>query len=549
MNPTAALLEPEIRELVEEGRYSELRGVLSELPNADVADILAELPPEKAALAFRFLPHDDAAETFSYLQSDKQEEIIEKLGNEVSVGIIENMSPDDRAKLIDELPHDCAQRIVASLSPETRASTQAILGYPPKSVGRLMTPDYVAVKPGWTILQTLQHIRKHGSDAETLNVIYVVDEAGKLVDDIRVRQLLLSDVSTPIDTLMNQSYYWLTADQPQSEAVEMMRRYDRTALPVVDSRGHLIGIVTHDDVADVAEEQTTEGIHKLGGVTALEEPFMSTSVFSLFKKRAPWLGALFMTEILTTTVIAHFQDEIQRAAILASFIPAIISSGGNSGSQASTLVIRALGLKEIGTVDWWRVLKREFAVALMLGLMVGTVGFIRINIWGHAGLFRDRGAAEHFTILGVTIAVTLIGVVLWGSIMGAMLPLALKRLKLDPATSSTPLVSNLVDVTGIALYFTCAMLILKTTLLSPQNADTAIHSFAQVEVVSIDAFKPRDKTVDMTVQSPEQKLSGQTSRVTVPVRSLGDRPVPKPGEIVTLEFASQDAVNLTGSSR
>ena len=542
MNPTAALLEPEIRELVEEGRYSELRDVLKELPNADVADILAELAPEKAALAFRFLPHDDAAETYSYLHRDKQEEIIEKLGNEVSVGIIENMSPDDRAKLIDELPHDCAQRIVASLSPATRATTQAILGYPPKSVGRLMTPDYVAVRPGWTIAQTLQHIRTHGRDAETLNVIYVVDAAGKLIDDIRARQLLLSDLSTPIDTLMNQSYYWLTADQPQSEAVEMMRRYDRTALPVVDSRGHLIGIVTHDDVADVAEEQTTEGIHKLGGVSALEEPFMSASVFSLFKKRAPWLGLLFMSELLTSNAIAFFETEIQRAAILAIFIPAIISSGGNSGSQASTLVIRALGLKEIDLADWWRIFKRECGVALMLGLMVGSLGFIRISIWGRLGLFHDPAVADHYAILGVTIAVTLIGVVIWGSIMGAMLPLIMKKLKFDPASSSTPLVATLVDVTGIVIYFTCAMLLLKSTLLRPDVDDTAIHSFATVEVVSVDGYEEGDKNVDLTVQTPAQKQAGKLSRVSVPVKGFVDRPLPQGGEVLKLEFASQSAV-------
>ncbi len=549
MNPTAALLEPEIRELVEEGRYSELRGVLSELPNADVADILAELPPEKAALAFRFLPHDDAAETFSYLESDKQEEIINKLGNEVSVGIIENMSPDDRAKLIDELPHDCAQRIVASLSPETRASTQAILGYPPKSVGRLMTPDYVAVKPGWTIAQTLQHIRKYGSDAETLNVIYVVDAAGKLIDDIRVRQLLLSDVSTPIDTLMNQSYYWLTADQPQSEAVEMMRRYDRTALPVVDSRGHLIGIVTHDDVADVAEEQTTEGIHKLGGVSALEEPFMSASVFSLFKKRAPWLGLLFMSELLTSNAIGFFENEIQRAAILAAFIPAIISSGGNSGSQASTLVIRALGLKEIDLSDWWKILKRECAVAVMLGLMVGALGFIRINIWGAFGLFRDNNVADHFTILGVTIAVTLIGVVIWGSVMGAMLPLLMKKLKFDPAGSSTPLVATLVDVTGIVIYFSCAMLILKSTILRPDLADMAVHSYATVEIVSIDGYQDGDKNLEMTVRTPQQKELGKFSLVAIPMKSLADRAIPKVGDTVILEFTSQKGKVVDESPR
>ena len=540
MNPTAALLEPEIRELVEEGRYSELRGVLSDLPNADVADILGELPAEKAALAFRFLPHDDAAETFSYLPQEMQEVIIEKLGNESSVKIIEQMTPDDRARLIDELPADLAHRIVASLSPQTRAATQAILGYPPKSVGRLMTPDYVAVRPEWTISQALEFIRTHGQDAETLNVIYVVDENGKLIDDIRVRQILLANPSESIGSLMNQSYYWLTADMPQSDAVIMMRRYDRTALPVVDSRGRLVGIVTHDDVSDVAEEQTTEGMHKLGGVGALEAPYMVASMASLFKKRAPALALLFVSELLTSNAISYFEDEIQRAAILAAFVPAIISSGGNSGSQASTLVIRAMGLREIDLSDWWRVLRRELIVAAMLGLLIGCLGFLRISLWGKLGWFHDADVVDHYAILGVTIGVTLVGVVLWGSIMGAMLPFILKKIKLDPAGSSAPFVATLVDVTGIVIYFSCAIFFLRNSLLRADVADKAVHSYATVEVVSVDGFQATDKNVDMTVRTEEQKAQGKASRVTMSVEGLPDRKPPAPGSRIELEFESQN---------
>ncbi len=478
MTPTALLLEPEVRELILEGRFTELRACLHEIPSVDVADILASIEPEQAALGFRFLQRDDAGEVFSHLEAEKQEELIQKLGAEGSVRVVEAMSADDRAALLDELPAEVAQRIVAALSPEERKVTQAILGYPPRTVGRLMTPDYIRVMPDWTCARVLEHIRTHGKDAETINVLYVTDEHGKLIDDIRLRQVLLSPTQQRVEELLNGTFYTLTADQPQEEAVKTMSRYDRTALPVVDSRGVLVGIVTIDDVTDVAEEEATEDIQKLGGVQALEEPFDKASVVSLFKKRAPWLGLLFLSELLTTNALGYFQGQMERAIVLGTFVPAIISSGGNSGSQASTLVIRAMALGEITLKDWWKILRREFLVAGLLALLVGTLGFIRINLWGIMGWWNrkvvdpatgavtiDHHVQNHFTILAAAISAALIGVVLWGSIMGAMLPFVLKKCKLDPAGSSTPFVATLVDVTGILIYFTSAMVILRGTLL------------------------------------------------------------------------------------
>jgi magnesium transporter len=539
MNPTAALLEPEIRELVQEGRYNDLREILHDLPNADVADILAELDPEKAALAFRFLPHDDAAETFAYLPPEKQEDLIDKMGAESSVRIVESMSADDRARLIDELPAECSQRIIARLSPESRRVTQAILGYPPKSVGRLMTPDYIALKPEWTIKQAIDFIRTRGRDAETINVIYVIDADGKLIDDIRIRQFFLADPNQTVESLMNRSYYWLTADQPQSEAVDMMRRYDRTALPVVDSRGHLVGIVTHDDVADVAEEQVTEDIHKLGAVSALDEPYMATSLFALFKKRAPWLALLFVSELLTSNAIGFYEDEIKRAAILAAFIPGIISSGGNSGSQASTLVIRAMGLREIDLPDWWRVLRRELAVAAMLGLMLGAIGFCRVTLFGSMGWFSDPDVADHYIMLAITISSALIGIVVWGSIMGSMLPFIMKKLKLDPAGSSAPFVATVVDVTGIVIYFSCAILILRTTLLNPGGADKALRLTSEVTVISIDGYRPGDQSLEIGVRPIGADDSTPISRVTLPIAKTASPP--PIGSHIKLNIATQDA--------
>jgi len=470
MNPTAALLLPEVEELIHAKAFGDLREVLHGLQPADVGDIFIELTPEDAAVAFRVLPQDDAGEVFSYLPSDQQERLIMQLGKggENSVAeLVEGMNPDDRVKLLDELPPQVAGRIVASLSPEERARTQAILGYPLKSVGRLMTPELVRIHQDWTAGKALEHVRRFGRDAETINVLYVVDDAGKLTDDLRLRQVIMSEPDASIESMMNRQFVALRADQPQEAAVEMLQKYDRVALPVLDSRGYLLGIVTHDDVADVAQAEATEDMQKMGGVQALDEPYITAPIFSLVRKRAPWLALLFMSELLTTSALGYFEGAIAQAAVLATFIPAIISSGGNSGSQASTLVIRALALKEIELSDWFRVLRRELATAVILGLMVGAIGLARVNLFGAMGWFKEGSPEQnHFTILAVAISSTLVCVVLWGSIMGAMLPLILKRCGLDPAGSSTPFVATLVDVTGIIIYFSIAISVLNGTILT-----------------------------------------------------------------------------------
>jgi magnesium transporter len=475
-NPTAQLLEPEVRELILEGRYIELREVLHELPPADVADILSELTPEQAALGFRFLPRDDAGAVFSYLQPEMQEAIITTLGAEGSLRVVEAMEPDDRAKLLDELPPEVAQRLIASFSPETRRITQAILGYPAASVGRLMTPDYIRVRPEWTAGHALDHVRKTGRDAETINVLYVVDEAGRLIDDLRLRQILLADPEATIESLMNGSFVALRADQPQEEAVSMMSKYDRIALPVVDSSGVLVGIVTADDVADVAQEEFTEDIQKLGGMEALDEAYLATPVLQLARKRGKWLAVLFIGQMFTQAAMSGFEDELERAAIIATFVPMIVSSGGNSGSQATSLIIRALSVGEVTLADWWRVLRREIAGGLILGGVLGFLGVLRVEVWGALGWFTRRNSAGeviesstrvqgHYQLLAVTIGVSVLGVVLWGTILGSMLPFALKRLRLDPATSSAPSVATLVDVFGVVLYMLLATLILRGTIL------------------------------------------------------------------------------------
>jgi magnesium transporter len=479
LNPTAQLLEPEVRELIREGRFSDLREALHGIPAADTADILGELTPAEAAVAFRFLQRDDAGEVFAYLSAERQEQLITELGTDGSLRVVEAMEPDDRVRLLDELPAPVCQRIVASLSPEKRKITQAILGYPPRSVGRLMTPDYVTIRPQMTVAQALEHIRKTGRDAETVNVVYVVDEQGRLIDDVRLRQLLFADPAQTIESVMNLQFVALSADQPQDEAVRAMSRYDRIALPVTDSRGLLVGIVTVDDVADVAEAAATEQIQKLGGMEALDEPYSTIPLWRLVEKRGKWLAVLFLGELLTASAMTYFQAEIEKAAVVALFLPLIISSGGNSGSQASTLIIRAMALGEISMKDWVWVLKREAACGLILGVFLGLIGLARIHLWQWIHFANYNSNAEYVTenahpayniaglyhTIGLTVGLALIGVVLWGTLMGSMLPFMLRKIKLDPATISAPLVATLVDVTGLIIYFTTALFLLRGTIL------------------------------------------------------------------------------------
>jgi len=325
-----------------------------------------------------------------------------------------------------------------------------------------MTPYFVSVREHWTVKEVLDYLREHGRDSETLNFIYVVDDQGKLVDDLRIRNFLLRPLETRIDEIMDRSYVHLTVNQTQEEALQIFRKYDRAALPVVDSNGALVGIVTQDDMLDVAEEEATEDIQKIGGMEALDEPYTTIPLLRMVKKRATWLIILFLGEMLTATAMQGYNSEIERAAILAMFLPLIISSGGNSGSQATTLVIRAMALGELRLRDWFRVVRKELLSGFSLGLILGTIGFFRITLWQYLHIF-DYG--KYHWLVAFTVGVALVGVVLWGTISGAMLPFLLRRCGLDPAASSAPFVATLVDVTGLVIYFNVALFILRGTLL------------------------------------------------------------------------------------
>jgi magnesium transporter len=324
-----------------------------------------------------------------------------------------------------------------------------------------MTPHYVAIREEWTVREVLDYVRAHGQDSETLNVIYVVDEHGLLIDDVRIREFLLAPLDRRVSEVMDRRFVALKATDMQEAAVGVFREYDRSALPVTDSAGMLIGIVTIDDVLDVAEATATRDIQRIGGSEALDEPYITISFGRMLRKRAGWLTALFLGEMLTATAMGVFEHEISKAVVLALFVPLIISSGGNSGSQASTLVIRALALGELTLRDWWRVMRREVMAGLSLGAILGTIGFLRITLWS---AFSDI-YGPHWLLVAFTVAISLVGVVLWGTLSGSLSPFALKRLGFDPAASSAPFVATLVDVTGLVIYFSVALVILRGTLL------------------------------------------------------------------------------------
>jgi magnesium transporter len=455
------LLGPDIAELVAQRRYDQLRRAMIELEPADIADLVDGLEQHQAALVFRLLPRDLAADVFTYLDSEQKQSLITHLGNERVAALINEMEPDDRTALLEEMPAEVAQRLIAMLTPAERSITQTILGYPEESVGRLMTPDYVRVRPEWTIAQAMEHIRKYGRDAETVNVIYVVDDAGTLVDDLRIRQFLLADPQQTVESVMDRKFTALNATDDREEAVRVMQHYDRLALPVIDSRGILVGIVTADDVADVAEEEVTEDIQKMGGMEALDVPYLDTGFGPLLRKRGGWLSVLFVGEMLTATAMAYYEGEIEKAIVLALFVPLIISSGGNAGSQACSLIIRAMAVGEIAIWQWVRVLVRELATGLALGALLGTIAVARIAFWPS----RHTLYGEHYLLIAVTVALSLVGVVTFGTITGSMLPFVLRRFGFDPAAASAPFVATLVDVTGLVIYFTVAAIVLRGTLL------------------------------------------------------------------------------------
>jgi magnesium transporter len=474
MSMLEKLLLPEIRELIHGKDLETLGETLNRWLPADLADLLSDLGPHEDIVAFGVLTPELAAATFAYLRRIMQVELLRTLPESELARVLNELAPDDRTKLLEDLPDEEVERLLTLLTPEHQRVARSLLSYGVGTVGRLMTPDFIGVEESWTMPQVLAHVRKVGKDSETLNAVYVTDGQQHLIDDIRMREVLLAPGDAIVRDLMDRQFVALAVTDAEATAVALFRKYDRTVLPVIDRRGQLLGVVTVDDVLDIQEEEATREIQKFGGLEALEEPYVATPLLEMVRKRATWLVILFLGELLTASAMGYYEREIARAVVLALFIPLIISSGGNSGSQAATLIVRALAVGEVKLFDWLMVLRRELFSGFTLGVVLGTIGFLRIALWTflhhHSpwpSFFPSYG--EHWALVGLTVGLSLVGIVLWGTISGAMLPFMLKRLGLDPATSSAPFVATLVDVTGLVIYFTVASVILRNTLLKSGN--------------------------------------------------------------------------------
>jgi magnesium transporter len=454
-------IREQFKSVIQSDDKLKIKEFLNDQNITDVAMLIDELPEYESSIIANMSVHR-AASVFKILDLSAQKRIIQTLPPNTTASLLNELPADDRTSFLEELPGSVERELIKLLDPNERMITLSLLGYPENSIGRLMTPDYVYVFPHNTIEEVFTTIRKYGKDSETINVIYVINDEGELLDDIRIRDFILNPPEKKVSELMDERVISLNAYDDQETASEVFKMNNRVALPVVSNSNKLLGIVTIDDILWVTEEEFSEDMQKMGGTAALNEPYTEMPILRLFKKRIVWLVVLFLGELLTATAMAYFEDEIAKAVVLALFVPLIISSGGNSGSQASTLIIQAMAIGEITIHDWWKVMRREIISGILLGSVLGIIGFLRILIWHY---FAPQLYGEHWMLIGITVGCTLVGVVLWGTIAGSMLPIILKRLGADPAVSSAPFVATLVDVTGLIIYFSIAFLLLSGSLL------------------------------------------------------------------------------------
>lgn len=455
------LPQPSINSLIKEGDVEALSEALNVLSPFELAELIANKQEEDQSVLFRALSQPVALQTYDFLPPQTQRKLLHKMPTMQVASLLKALSPDDRTSFLQELPRSVIDELVKLLPHDERILTLKLLGYPEGSIGHLMTPDYIAVKMDWTIEEVLDHIQAYGHDSETINVIYVVDDENKLLDDIKLKDILFVPRQSKVQSIANYQFVALSVYDSDESAINAFRHHNRIVLPVIDEERVLLGIVTIDDILRLANQEATEDMQKIGGMEALNEPYMQAPFLELMKKRAGWLVLLFLGEMFTATAMGYFEDEIAKAVVLALFLPLIISSGGNAGSQASTLVIRAMALGEVKLRDWWRIVKREVLSGIFLGTILGIIGFFRVTIWS---LFSNMYGV-YWLMVAITIGFSLIGVVLWGTLCGALLPLILRRVGVDPATSSAPFVATIVDVTGLIIYFLIAMNILRGTLL------------------------------------------------------------------------------------
>ena len=443
----------------------ELQEALGELRAPDIAEALKELPPEAAAKVMAALPFDLAVQVFDEPELTRHRCAIIQRIDAAKVGLlIEAMSADQQADLFREVPSDERNALLARVREPTRVTLRKLLKYPPQTAGGFMTTEFVSVPSDWTVHQALSLIREVGGRKETVYAIYVVDsEDESLVHVVSLRELMTSDrEDNVLEVGRRRPPLTVKPETDREEAARLISKYNLLAIPVVDEKRHMLGIVTVDDVIDALVEESTEDVQRFGGMEALDAPYMEISFIEMVRKRAGWLCALFLSEMLTATAMQRFQSEIERAAVLAMFIPLVMSSGGNSGSQATSLVIRALALQELKLRDWWRIAVRELPTGLLLGAILGVIGFVRIVLWQNMHIFNY---GPHYMLLAITVGFALVGIVAFGSLAGSMLPFLLKRIGFDPASASAPFVATLVDVTGLVIYFSVAFMVLHGTLL------------------------------------------------------------------------------------
>jgi magnesium transporter len=462
-SPDTTVLTSELLYLLA-GDPVEFAEAVAGLRSVDLAELLRDLRPEAAAVVLCALPFDLAVAVFNEPELDNRQAILGQIDDATAAQLIDAMSPDQQADLFRTLSEAQRARYLKHLGAPTRDHLKLLLRYPADTAGGLMTTEFVTVPADWTVEQALQYIHKVGKAKETVYAVYVHDPAERrLVHVVSLRELVVADKATPVSAVGEPRPPISVGPRTDREEVaRIISKYDLLAVPVVDAGGHVIGIVTVDDVIDALVNELTEDVQKFGGMEALDAPYTEIGLGAMIKKRAGWLCALFLSEMFTASAMSHFENEIARAVVLALFIPLIISSGGNSGSQATSLIIRAMALREVRLRDWWRVALRELPSGLALGVILGTIGVARILSWQALGWY-DYGT--HHLRVAATVGIALVGVVTFGSLTGSMLPFVLRRLGFDPASASAPFVATLVDVTGIVIYFTIAALMLRGTLL------------------------------------------------------------------------------------
>lgn len=449
-NMLSRILKPEIQEMIESKDLKSLKEVIQDWEPIEIADLLMSLSIEEQPVFFRLIPKRLSAEVFAYLESDAQEKLLKNLSNDFISKLISDLEPDDRTALFEELPGEITQKILSLLSSEERKQTLKLLGYPEDSVGRLMTDYYVKIRPNWTVGKALSHIRRFGKNAETVDMIYVVDKKNKLTDDIPLGEIVLAEKNKKIESIMDYKYIALSAYDDKEKAAKLMQKYDRVALPVVDSDNVLIGIITVDDIIDVIEEEATEDFHKGASVNPLDISYSKTTVFTLFKKRIVWLFILLVAGFLSSQVIKTFQEFLTLVIALSIFIPVIIGSGGNTGTQSAVLIIRAMTIGDVRKRDWLKIVLKEFLVGLLLGFTLG----IAIFFWSLLLIHQS-------VLISLIAGLAIICIVIWANIVGAMLPILCYLIKIDPAIVSSPLLTTLIDSSGLLIYFSIAKLFIK----------------------------------------------------------------------------------------